>query len=92
MDKLVYKTGKHGTNHTGVEEGYIGDLNIQSINQSIKHIGDLNIQSINQSINQTINKSIINQLINQLTNLSIRNQLLNQAAINRSTNHSIKPQ
>ena len=35
LDKLVNKTGKHGTNHTGVKEGYIGDLNIKSINQSI---------------------------------------------------------
>ena len=35
LNKLVNKTGKHGTNHTGVKEGYIGDLNIQSINQSI---------------------------------------------------------
>ena len=36
LDKLVNKTGKHGTNHTGVKEGYIGYLNIKSINQYAK--------------------------------------------------------
>ena len=41
LNKLVNKTGKHGTNHTGVKEGYISDLNKQLINQSI-----------NQSTNQ----------------------------------------